>query len=194
MHRFFLGRRVWLILLVSLLLSPFSLNAADFDFSRFRRECGLRLAYGYSLHTADVKLFSLLPRYGFFLVQPGGPSWKGIGVSVVLEGVFSLAEAENTGSEFGVTPLLKLSLPLGGKILAFLEGGAGLILENFDSPTTGSTFNFTPQVGAGLDIALTPQLALTLAYRFRHSSNAGLYERNPGLDANFFHVGLTYYH
>jgi len=146
MDRFFLGRQVWLILLVSLLLSPFSLNAADFDFSRFRRECGLRLAYGYSLHTADVKLFSLLPRYGFFLVQPGGPSWKGIGVSVVLEGVFSLAEAENTGSEFGVTPLL------------------------------------------------TPQLALTLAYRFRHSSNAGLYERNPGLDANFFHVGLTYYH
>ncbi len=126
------------------------------------------------------------------------PSWPlrvgGIGLSFVVEGTISIAEAENTGWEFGLTPLLKLSLPLANRVLFFIEGGAGIVWENFDSPAVAHTFNFTPQVGGGVDIALTRKLALSLAYRFRHSSNAGLYDENPAFNVNLFQVGLLYYH
>jgi opacity protein-like surface antigen len=49
-------------------------------------------------------------------------------------------------------------------------------------------------VGAGFDIALTPQVALSVAYRFRHSSNAGIYKENPAFNVNFFQGGLAYYY
>ena len=42
-----------------------------------------------------------------------------------------------------------------------------MITESIDSPALAHAFNFTPQAGAGFDIALTPQLAATVAYRFR---------------------------
>jgi hypothetical protein len=37
-------------------------------------------------------------------------------------------------------------------------------------------------------------LALTLAYRFRHSSNAGIYDENPAFNVHFVQAGLTYYY
>lgn len=166
---------------------------ADFDYAQFRRECGFRLAYGKSTRKADVKLYTVLPRWGIFLVRPGS-SWAGLGLSLVAEGTISIADAEDAGWEFGLTPLLKLSLPLGNKALLFIEGGAGLIWENFDSPAVASAFNFASQIGGGVDIALTRKLALSLAYRFRHSSNAGLYKENSSFNVNLFQLGFIYYH
>ena len=192
MRRDILG--TWIITIALLgVLAANPVLAADFDYAQFNRECGLRLAYGKSTRKADVKLYTFLPRYGFFLVRPG-QCFGGIGVSLVIEGTFSIVDAEDTGSEFGLTPLLKLSLPLGRKVLLFAEGGSGPILENFNSPAVASTFNFCSQVGGGIDIALTSKMALSLAYRFRHSSNAGLYDENSSFNVNLFQIGLLYYH
>ncbi|MDI6854850.1 MAG: acyloxyacyl hydrolase [Deltaproteobacteria bacterium] len=187
------GKHLSFLALGLIMLLSCQVWAADFDYAQFRRECGLRLAYGKSISRTDVKHYTLLPRWGFFLVSPG--SWlAGLGISVVAEGAIGIAEAEDTGWEFGLTPLLKLSFPLGTKALIFIEGGAGFIWENFDSPATPHTFNFTPQVGGGVDIALTGKLALSLAYRFRHSSNAGLYKNNPDFNVHLLQMGLIYYH
>ena len=69
-----------------------------------------------------------------------------------------------------------------------------MITESIDSPALAHAFNFTPQAGGGVDIALNPQLALQVAYRFRHSSNAGIYKENPAFNVNFFQAGLNYYY
>ncbi len=192
MRRCSLGKWLALLTLVGILGSG-PAAAADFDYAGFRRECGLRLAYGKSTRKADVKLFTLLPRWGLFLLRPGS-FLGGLGLSLVLEGTLSIAEAEDTGWELGLTPMLKLSLPLGTRALLFLEGGAGPILENFDSPAVAHTFNFASQIGGGFDFALTRRLALSLAYRFRHSSNAGLYKENSSFNVNLFQAGLIYYY
>ena len=68
------------------------------------------------------------------------------------------------------------------------------LTESIDSPAIAHAFNFTPQFGGGFDIALTPQLALSLAYRFRHSSNAGIYKENQAFNVNFVQAGLNYYY
>ncbi len=180
-------------LLAALILGlPAAAGGAEFDLGKFNQEAGLRFAYGKNTQKATVRLFSLLPRWGIFLVRPGqrlGP----VGISFIAEGIVSIADADETGFELGVTPMMKVSVLLFPGIMGFIEGGAGIITESIDSPALAHAFNFTPQVGGGFDFALTPQLAATVAYRFRHSSNAGIYKENPAFNVNFFQAGLNYY-
>ena len=187
--------RKWLgaSVLAALLMLPGLVWGASFDYDNFHQELGLRLGYGWSdSHKGSVNLYSLLPSWGIFIIKPN-QSWK-IGLSFVVEGIVSVADANNTGFELGFTPMLKLRLPLGTAAMFFIEGGAGMITESFDSPAVAHAFNFTPQVGAGLDIALTSQVALSLAYRWRHSSNAGIYAENYAFNVNFVQAGLAYYY
>jgi opacity protein-like surface antigen len=181
-----------LVTLSALVAAPVGGWGANFDLANSQGEFGLRLAYGSATSKASVNLYTLLPRWGIFLVRPGKTS--PFGVSFVLEGILSVANAENTGTEFGFTPMVKVSALLFPGVMAFIEGGAGIISENFDSPAVPHAFHFTPQIGAGVDIALTSRLALTAAYRFRHSSNAGIYDRNPAFNVSFVQAGLTYFY
>jgi Lipid A 3-O-deacylase (PagL) len=187
------GKGLLAMVLAAAIVLPGMVQAAEFDVSKFNHEVGIRFGYGKNYRNASVHLYSLLPRWGIFFLKPGkqlGP----FGASFVVEGIASVADAEDTGFELGFTPMLKLSCLLFPSVLVYLEGGAGIISESINSPAIAHAFNFTPQVGAGFDFALTPQLALSLAYRFRHSSNAGIYEENFGFDVNYFQCGLNYYY
>ena len=193
-----MGRSTWgkglmVMVLAALVLLPGRLQAAEFDVSKFDKEVGLRFGYGKNTHGASVNIYSLLPRWGMFLKAPG-KEWGPFGVSFVVEGIISVASAEEVGFELGFTPMVKFSCLLFPSVMAYIEGGAGLITESIDSPAIAHAFNFTPQFGGGFDIALTPQLALSVAYRFRHSSNAGIYKENPAFNVNFAQAGLTYYY
>ncbi len=187
------GNGLMVMVLVAAMLLPGMVQGAEFDVSKFNQEVGLRFAYGKNTKKASVHLYSLLPRWGIFFLKPGKQAGP-FGASFVIEGIASIAGAEQTGFELGFTPLLKLSCLIFPSVLFFIEGGAGIIAESIDSPALANVFNFTPQVGAGFDIAMTSQLALTVAYRFRHSSNAGISEPNPSFNVNFFQCGLNYYY
>ena len=181
------------MVLAALVLLPGPVKAAEFDVSKFDQEVGLRFGYGKNTHGASVNIYSLLPRWGMFLKAPG-KSWGPFGASFVVEGIVSVASAEEVGFELGFTPMVKFSCLIFPSVLAFIEGGAGIITESINSPAIAHAFNFTPQAGAGFDIALTPQMALSVAYRFRHSSNAGIYKENQAFNVNFFQAGLNYYY
>lgn len=191
-------RRIWgnglmVMVLAACVLLPGRGQGAEFDVSKFDKEVGLRFAYGKNTHGASVNIYSLLPRWGMFLKAPG-KEWGPFGASFVVEGIMSIASAEEVGFELGFTPMVKFSCLLFPSVLAYIEGGAGIISESINSPALAHSFNFTPQAGAGFDIALTPQMALSVAYRFRHSSNAGIYKENPAFNVNFFQAGLNYYY
>ena len=187
------GKGVVALVLALVLALPVLASGAEFDTNKFNQEMGLDFAYGKNDHNASVRLFSLLPHWGIFLVRPGhalGP----FGLSFVAEGILSVADAEQTGFEVGITPMLKASVLLFPGVMAYVIGGAGIISESIDSPAIAHAFNFTPQVGCGFDIALTSQTAFEVAYRFRHSSNAGLYAEDQAFNVNFFQAGLNYYY
>jgi lipid A 3-O-deacylase len=193
-----MGRSMWgkgliVMVLAVLVLLPGRVKAAEFDVSKFDKEVGLRFGYGKNTHGASVNIYSLLPRWGMFLKAPG-KEWGPFGASFVIEGIISVASAEETGFELGFTPMVKFTCLLFPSVMAYIEGGAGMITESIDSPAIAHAFNFTPQFGGGFDIALTPQLALSLAYRFRHSSNAGIYKENQAFNVNFAQAGLNYYY
>jgi Lipid A 3-O-deacylase (PagL) len=183
------------VLITAAIIIPGTLHAADFDTADCHHDLGLRLGYGFTSKSPSVHLYSLLPRWGIILINPHQSTLPGkLGISFEVEGIISIAEAHDTGWELGVSPLLKFTLPVTGSLHPFLEGGVGIITQQFNSPNVPHSFNFTPQVGAGLDIAVAPRWGVTVAYRFRHSSNAGLVEPNPGLNVNFFQAGITYFY
>ncbi|MGO9621190.1 MAG: outer membrane protein [Desulfobaccales bacterium] len=181
------------LVLALVLALPVLALGADFDMDKFNQELGLNFAYGKNDHHASVRLFSLLPHWGIFLVRPCqklGP----FGLSFVAEGILSVADAEQTGFEVGITPMLKASYLLLPGVMLYAIGGAGVISESINSPAIAHAFNFTPQIGGGVDIALTSQMAIEVAYRFRHSSNAGIYPQNQAFNVTFFQAGLNYYY
>jgi opacity protein-like surface antigen len=187
------GKALVAITMTLVLGLPVMAGGAEFDLGKFNQEVGLNFAYGKNTKKATVRLFSLLPHWGIFLVRPG-QSLGPVGLSFVAEGIVSVASADQTGFELGITPMLKASVLLFPGVLAYIEGGAGLITESIDSPALAHAFNFTPQVGGGFDFAITSQMAFEVAYRFRHSSNAGIYKENPAFNVNFFQAGLNYYY
>lgn len=187
------GKALVAIIMALVLGLPVMAGGAEFDLEKFDQEVGLNFAYGKNTKKATVQLYSLLPHWGIFFVRPG-KSLGPIGLSFVVEGIASVAGADETGFELGITPMLKVSALLFPGVLAYLEGGAGLITESIDSPALAHAFNFTPQVGCGFDFAITRQMAFEVAYRFRHSSNAGIYKENPAFNVNFFQGGLNYYY
>ena len=124
------GKGVAAVLLaVAISALPGLAGGADFDLSKFNQELGLRFAYGKNTHGATVHLYSLLPRWGIFFLKPGkqlGP----FGASFVVEGIMSIAGAEETGFELGFTPMLKLSCLVFPGVLAYVEGGAGMMTKH----------------------------------------------------------------
>ncbi len=187
------GKALAAVVMALVLGLPVMVQGAEFDLSKFNQEAGLNFAYGKNTHGANVQLYSLLPHWGIFLVRPG-EKMGAFAVSFLVEGIISVANAEETGFELGFTPMFRLSCLVFPGVLAHIEGGAGMITESIDSAAIAHAFNFTPQAGGGIDFAITPQLAFQVAYRFRHSSNAGIYKENPAFNVNFFQAGLNYYY
>jgi hypothetical protein len=102
------GSGLMVMVLAACLLLPGRVQGAEFDVSKFNQEVGLRLAYGRNTHGASVNLYSLLPRWGIFLMAPG-KSWGPFGASFVVEGIASIAGAEDVGFELGLLPSWPIS-------------------------------------------------------------------------------------
>jgi len=74
----------------------------------------------------------------------------------------------------------------------YIDGGAGLLGTTNDVPSTGSSFNFTPQAGGGATVRLSDDRHLMMGLRWHHISNAELYEGNPGRDSIMGYVGVNF--
>ena len=57
----------------------------------------------------------------------------------------------------------------------------------------GTHFQFTADVGGGVDIRLKNKRAVTLGYKYFHISNGNRGIINPGIDNNVFYVGYTFF-
>jgi hypothetical protein len=94
--------------------------------------------------------------------------------------------------EIGVSPLFG-KLTFGeSRLRPFLEGGEGILYTDLRKEHFGTRFQFSSQIGVGLEYEIRPDLAFTIAARLRHMSNAGLGGSNHGLNTYFGLVGLTF--
>lgn len=100
-----------------------------------------------------------------------------------------------THHAFGVAPLGgQVNFRPRKKYQPFIGTSGGLLYMNKRTPNFGGTrFQYTADVGGGVEIRLKDKKALTVGYKYYHISNGNRGMVNPGIDNNLFYIGYTFF-
>ena len=93
----------------------------------------------------------------------------------------------------GVAPFIRI-LPFRWDVKPFVEFGAGVNLltnREIGSQQVGGPFIFSLMSGAGAE-TMIKKTPVSLSYRFRHLSNAGIYEHNQGFNSQYIMVSVGF--
>jgi lipid A 3-O-deacylase len=187
--------KIFFIVIILLYVNVFPSGASEKN-SFCLEEFGLLTGYGKaSIVGEDYKLLAFMPRWGFNI--------KGVAAKIglkppgrlefLVEPLANVVIKPNTNTEVGCSFLLKYGIPL-GHLLAFVEGGVGMLYMSQHTVEQGTQYNCLLQSGIGFQYFLNEKWALTSAYRFRHLSNAGISSRNHGINAHMALIGFSYFY
>jgi hypothetical protein len=146
----------------------------------------------------DRKLALVALRYGRVLAD-----WESLSLQYTLD-VFPVAvvfepdrvrRGKSTIYGAGLTPLgFKLNFGQQSWIKPFIAASVGFLYFEDDIPVPHSSrFNFTPELGLGVQFFLGPKNALTLGYKLHHMSNANSGRSNPGMDSHVIYAGFSFF-
>ena len=92
----------------------------------------------------------------------------------------------------GLNPLgIKINFRPRHRLQPVVTGAAGFVISRRDIPVDhAAAFNFSFELGGGLEWFFQPHRSFRLDYRVHHISNADTGTRNPGIDSGLFQ--LTY--
>lgn len=78
------------------------------------------------------------------------------------------------------------------RVEPFLTSGGGFLYFNHRMFGTTQQFNFTAQLGGGVQLFTSSRrAAIDLGYKYHHISNANLANQNPGLDSHMVFIGVS---
>ena len=163
---------------------------------------GVSLAHGLGLgiwgsagnDAEDVELVGLVPRYAIGLSDPlGADRWYHGNLELLVEGALLAATGPHGGFVGGANALLRYNLLDGARWVPFVEIGVGLAWLDLDLERQSDGFAFAPQGGLGFHWWLSGQLSLTAEWRLHHLSNAGLGEKNVGINDSLLMVGFSWF-
>jgi hypothetical protein len=149
-------------------------------------------------NTEDRQLLLVALRYGRVLA-----AWESFSLEYTLD-IFPAAvvfepDHVRSGSSTiygaGLSPLgLKLNFAQESWIKPFVAASVGFLYFAHDVPVPDSArFNFTPEIGLGVQFFLTPKNAVTLGYKLHHMSNANTGGSNPGMDSHVIYAGFSFF-
>jgi hypothetical protein len=146
----------------------------------------------------DRRLLLLALRYGRVLA-----AWESISLEYTLDlfpaaVVFEPGHVRRGSSTIygaGLSPLgFKVNFGQQSWIKPFAAASVGFLYFEDDVPVPRSSrFNFTPELGLGVQFFLAPQRAVTLGYKLQHMSNANTGRSNPGMDSHVFYAGFSFF-
>lgn len=111
----------------------------------------------------------------------------------VLEPFVSYVSSPDNNAEIGNNFLIKIGfLPETSKFQPYFKGGVGLIYMTQHTREQSTQFNFNEYAGVGAHYFFRKNIALTLEYRFRHISNAGISRPNTGINTHLGDCGISY--
>ena len=109
-------------------------------------------------------------------------------------GPVKLGRKRDASIEAGLMlPVLSYHFDLGSRLSPYIEGGLGILYHDYQGYDLGDGFTFTEMAGAGLSYFLHDNVSLSLGYRFRHTSNASLYDENDGLNSHSLLAGVSFF-
>lgn len=96
-------------------------------------------------------------------------------------------------SGFGVTPIgFQLNWQKENTVQPFFKSSTGFMYLGDQIPDKrGTQFNFTLELGGGLEFVVARHFSFTLGYKYHHMSNGQFGDINPGIDSNIFYTGIT---
>jgi len=149
-------------------------------------------------NTEDRNLVLIGLRYGRVLA-----AWESVSLQYTLDvfpaaWVFEPSRVRRGGSTIygaGLSPLgFKLNFLRQSWIQPFVAASVGFLYFEDDVPVPHSSqFNFTPEVGLGVQFFLAPRRALTIGYKLHHMSNANSGRTNPGMDSHVIYAGFSFF-
>ncbi len=156
-------------------------------------EAGAALAYsisgngGPSIGTV-VRAVWLLPSLGYTFAEV---PWGSFQVYLVPQGAF-ITTPQKTYL-VGLAAILRHTFFVSQRFMPYIDGGAGFLNTNLRTRSLGESIEFDPQGGVGFYLHVTERVSFTAGYRFHHISNAGLGERNLGINSHFPYAGFSYF-
>ena len=161
-------------------------------------EAGLAAGYlqGLDVLTSDSANRSavyVLPRIGKVLTSEIGKGWYMGNLELLLEPLYAHYykpfDAEAAGGSF----LFKYNFLSYGRWMPYWDLGLGMLWTNLAPriQEQSTQFNFVLESGPGVDYFVTQDVAFMIGTRFHHISNAGLGDRNHGLNSILGYVGVS---
>jgi len=146
----------------------------------------------------DRQLFLFALRYGRVLA-----AWESVSLEYTLD-IFPAAvvfepdrvrRGRSTIYGAGLSPLgFKVNFAPQSWIQPFVAASVGFLYFQDDIPVPDSSrFNFTPEIGLGVQFFFAPKSALMLGYKFHHISNAGISGNNPGMNSHVIYAGFSFF-
>jgi len=94
----------------------------------------------------------------------------------------------------GFSPLqLRYNFTSPKTVAPFLEIGGAILGSGDPVPEGTSRFNFLTNGGVGLQFLRSGRPSVILGLRYQHISNAGIAQRNPGINSLYFFTGLAWW-
>lgn len=138
-------------------------------------------------------------RLGYIMtdILKEGSLWRG-NIQGLLEVTYSTVLKGPGDHMAGITLLFRYNLLRPGwRWVPYLQVGAGVVyndIYNDDAQgLVGQALEFTPQASAGLRYMINRKWSIDLEAMFHHVSNAGLDDRNIGVNSGGGFLGLTCY-
>ena len=145
--------------------------------------------------SANRSAVYFLPQLGLVLTDEIGSGWTSGNVEVLIEPLAAHYYQPFSASAFGGSLMVKYNFLNFGRWMPFWDGGAGMLWTDLGPriPEQSTQFNFVLQTGPGVSYFVTENTAVTFGIRFHHISNAGIGERNIGLNGCLFNVGISFF-
>jgi hypothetical protein len=149
---------------------------------------------GYSVPggTSNTGVWNAGLRYGWILTRPHLPGFLKGRFEYALDAVpvFVVFQPANTAYGAGFNPLnLKWNFATRGRIVPYLELSGGTLFSNRDIPTGTNNVNFTSAAALGTHF-LGESRNWSVEVRYMHISNAGLGDRNSGINTVQVRLGI----
>ena len=145
-------------------------------------------------HSTNRHAIFIVPRIGVVVTDEMNAGVFSGNVEVLAEPFYGRFKNKFPANTAGASLVIKYNLLSFGRWVPVWDAGVGLLWTDLAPRIAedSSQVNFALQTGPGVQYFATTRMAVTVGVRYHHISNAGIGQRNLGLDAVLPYAGVTW--
>jgi Lipid A 3-O-deacylase (PagL) len=156
---------------------------------------GFSSSHDLSGTATGITAMHIIPHYGWFVTDPGGPrwlpGWLHGSLELIAEPTYLKINRDESTNFVGPTAVARWVFGTRGRVRPYVEAAVGALVGESGTVQTNCDLNFSLQVGTGVLLFWSERNAVTVGYRLHHLSNGNLCEGNRGLNSALFILGIS---